>query len=77
MIERGPETHGYTVALDWSGTDLLYLGLAPPGSAKADPNWQIRKFTVNGDSNPTDIQYANGSRLFNQIWDNRALLSYP
>lgn len=65
----------YTTALDYSGDNLIYLGLAAPGSDKAAKKWQIRKFTYSG-TNVTDIQYANGSLIFNQVWDDRAGLSY-
>lgn len=53
----------------------VYIGFAEPGSATSDPAWLIRKLTWSG-SNVTAIQYANGSTVFNSIWDNRASLSY-
>jgi len=56
----------------------IYLGKAPPGSSsKTDKSiWQIRKQTYDASNNLTRIEYANGSREFNFIWDNRASLSY-
>lgn len=62
--------------LDYDGgTTPIYIGLATPGSASNEAKWLIKKFTWDGD-NPTDIQFANGSPNFDQIWNNRASLSY-
>lgn len=66
----------YTTALDYSGSNPIYIGKAVQGSAKASAVWQIRKLTFDGSNNMTDIQYANGSLAFNAIWNNRAALSY-
>ena len=59
---------------DGSG-NLIYFGLANPGSATSAASWQIRKITWTG-ANPTSTRYAGGSRGFTNIWDNRAGLSY-
>lgn len=66
-----------TQALDYDGSNNpIYIGLAPIGAAKADAAWQIRKLTFDGSNNLTDVKYANGSIRFNEVWDNRASLSY-
>lgn len=54
----------------------LYIGCAVPGTLTSDPLWQIRKLTWDLSGFPTDIQYANGTRSFAAVWDNRASLSY-
>ena len=62
--------------LDFSGGDNpIYIGLAAPGTLTSEAKWQIRKLTYSGD-NPTQIKYANGSPNFNQIYDDRASLTY-
>lgn len=67
----------YTTALDFdANNNPIYIGLALTGSAKVDGVWLIRKLTFDVNNNVTDIQFANGSKLFNQIWNNRAALSY-
>jgi len=68
----------YTETFEWdgSGVNPIYIGCALQGSSKASALWQIRKLTYDGANNPTDVQYANGSPLFNAIWNNRAALSY-
>lgn len=66
----------YTVAVAYDVDDNpIYLGKAAQGSSKASAVWQIKKLTFSG-ANVTDIQYANGSTAFNQIWNDRASFSY-
>lgn len=55
--------------------NLIYYGLSAMGSATSAAVWQIRKFTYSG-SNVIDESWANGNNYFNNIWDNRASLSY-
>lgn len=71
------QTPTMTLQLDYvSGTNPVYVGSATPGSATSAASWQIRKLTFDGNNNVTAIQYAGGTPAFNQIWDNRASLSY-
>jgi hypothetical protein len=67
----------YTTALDFDvNNNPIYIGLALTGSVKSDPVWLIRKLTFDVNNNVTDIQFAAGSKQFNQVWNNRAALSY-
>jgi hypothetical protein len=59
-----------------SGLNPIYIGTAAPGSLTSTAVWQIKKLTYDGNNNPTVILAANGTTEFNQIWDNRAALSY-
>jgi len=61
--------------IEYSGSNLLYLGEAPPGSATSAAAWRIQKYTYSG-SNLTDTQYADGDEEFDNVWDDRASLSY-
>lgn len=66
-----------SLKIDYNGgTNPIYLGIAAPGTTTSDANWQIRKLTFDGNNNITSIQYANGSSEFDQIYDDRASLSY-
>jgi len=56
--------------------DIEYHGQAVPGSATSAAVWFIRNYTYDGSNNLTAIRLANGSTVENQIWDNRAALSY-
>jgi YD repeat-containing protein len=70
-----PGNLSQALAYDSNGK-LIYQGLAKPGSSKSAAVWQIRKFTYDADQNLTDIQWADGDLEFNNIWDDRATLSY-
>jgi len=66
----------YTNAYDYDGSNnLIYQGRAVGGSSKASAVWQIKKFSYTG-SNLTDIQWAGGDQAFDNVWDDRAGLSY-
>jgi hypothetical protein len=66
----------YTSTFDYDvNGNLIYSGKAAIGSGKDAAAWQIRKL-IYVDSVLTDIQYADGDQLFNNIWNNRAALSY-
>ena len=56
--------------VDDAGT-YKYLGEADPGTATSAASWSIARVT----NASGDILYAAGG-TFNQIWDNRASLSY-
>ena len=75
-ITRGAGLDQFTYVFDYSGTDPIYIGMAPTGQSKASAVWQIRKLSYDGSGNITDIQFANGSRNFDQVWNDRASLSY-
>ena len=54
-----------------------YVGRAHPGSATSAAVWQIsRVVVVTGPPNTTTITWADGDSKSNNIWDNRAALSY-
>ncbi len=66
----------YTQALENdSQGKATFIGLAEPGTAKSAAFWQIRKITYSGFS-VTDVQFADGDNNFNNVWDDRAGLSY-
>lgn len=54
------------------GTGTTYIGEAPVGAATSSASWRIQKIVVSGGT--TTITWA--SSKFDQIWDNRASLSY-
>lgn len=66
----------YIFLADYDGSgNLLYLALAAPGTASSAAGWWIRKFAVSGTNIVSGLS-ANGSLVFNQIYDNRVGLSY-
>jgi hypothetical protein len=54
---------------------LAYLGKAQVGTATSAASWQIQKldFGIDGD---VTVTWADGNAGFDNVWDNRASLSY-
>lgn len=52
-----------------------YIGLAKPGTASSAAGWQIKRLSYSG-TNVTVIEFADGDTKFDNVWDNRAALSY-
>ena len=66
----------YTQAMENnSNGQPIFIGLAAPGSAKSAASWQIRKITYSGVF-ITDVEFANSSNAFDQVWNDRGGLSY-
>jgi hypothetical protein len=66
---------------DYTGTNLIYQGLARPGSATSGAVWQICKMTYDGSNNRTAIQWPQTtsgtiSSDYEFVWDNRASYTY-
>ncbi len=68
-------TYTQKIENDSSGRPI-FIGLAKPGTATSKALWQIRKITYDGSGFLTDVQWAGGNATFNQVWDDRAGLSY-
>ena len=51
-----------------------YEGKALIGKVDSDANWLIIRYTTTGVV--LKSEYANGSEAFNQVWNNRATLTY-
>ena len=58
---------------DVSGT-TFYIGEAQPGELTSAASWRIKRVVFTGDDSST--KYADGDVNFDNIWDNRASLSY-
>lgn len=61
----------YAFKMDDTGT-YKYLGEAQPGTATSAAEWRIQRIT-NSDST---ITWADGDGDFDNVWDDRATLSY-
>lgn len=55
-----------------AGTD--YFGYAQLGTSNASPLWRIKKVVTSG--TVTEVTYADGNKLFDNVWNDRASLSY-
>jgi len=76
-LERADISPVYTIAMAYdSSNNLEYLGKAVSGASSSDASWQIKRFTYDSDNNLTDIQLADGNDDFDNVYDDRASLSY-
>lgn len=63
--------HGLQV--DEASATVTYIGRCAPGTATSENKWQIQKIdTTSG----TSITFADGNDEFDNVWDDRASLSY-
>lgn len=65
----------YTVKIELSGTDPIYVAEALPGTLTSASGWSIRKITYSGGV-ATDVKWADGTNAFSKIYDNRASYTY-
>ncbi len=63
----------YSVIIDDVNSPILYIGEAPIGSLVSSPSWRIKKLDI---TTGVLIIWADGNSLFDNIWDDRATLTY-
>lgn len=73
-IQAGDFTQEYAIKIDESVAGTTYIGKAPVGKATSAATWQIMKMVES--SGLTTITWADGNSVFDNIWDNRASLTY-
>lgn len=64
-----------SVRVDVVDSGTTYVGKAQIGAAEASAVWQIFRMLTGSDGDVT-IQWADGDGEFDNIWANRATLSY-
>jgi hypothetical protein len=68
-VEHNPPSR-----IDDLSSGLTYVGYALPGADENDPVWLIRKVYLVG--TVYHVAYPYASKLYNQVWTNRASLNY-
>lgn len=63
------------VEYDLNG-NAIFIGEAAPGSLSSAAVWRIKSITWDVNNNATSVTWADGNTNFDNIWDNRAILSY-
>lgn len=53
----------------------MYLGFATPGTTDDQALWRLLRRTFNDEGDFSD-EYADGDSRFDNVWDDRAGLSY-
>lgn len=64
----------YKTMIDEASSTVTYIGKAAAGGSLSSAIWQIKRLSVSG--NVTTIDHADGNTNYDNIWDNRASLSY-
>lgn len=65
----------YDLRIDETDGSVFYAGQAAPGSLTSSPVWQIQRLTLGASS--IDVVFADGDNGFDNVYDNRASLTYP
>ncbi len=60
--------------IDEIDANNTYIGYAAPNAATSAAVWRIIKITISG--TVTSLEYADGNGKFDNVWDNRASLTY-
>jgi len=68
------QSGNFAKRIDETSASVNYIGIAKIGSSNADPVWQIQKITVV--SKITSTFWADGDDNFDNVWNNRASLTY-
>jgi hypothetical protein len=74
MIINLPDST-YTKLLDQASSTVLYLGEAAPESLEASSVWRIQKILFKANGDVESVRFADAG-LFDQVWNNRAALTY-
>lgn len=64
----------FATRIDEVSTSVSYIGWAVPGTLDAAATWRIMRMTLTG--TVTAIEWADGDEDFDNIWDDRASLTY-
>lgn len=64
----------YAIRVDDASSTITYVGEAPIGSAESSPVWRIKKLETVG--SVFKVSWADGNMFFDNVWDNRASLTY-
>ena len=72
----GEDEVPYAKRTDFENNDtIVYRGEADPGSADASAVWRIKRITFNAEGDATE-EWADGNANFDNVWNDRATLSY-
>lgn len=63
-----------SVRIDEVSANLIYIGEATASADDSSPIWRIKRLQLTG--TVTAIQYADGNTNFDNVWANRASLTY-
>jgi hypothetical protein len=64
----------FAARIDEASESVTYFAWAVPGTLDAATSWRIMRQTITG--NVTATEWADGNESFDNVWANRASLSY-
>ena len=64
------------VRWDYASTTVRYQGHASPGAAEGAASWRIKKMTLDTSGRLVKTEFADGNGNFDNVWTDRAGLSY-
>jgi hypothetical protein len=71
------EEEMFAEQVDFVTNDLIYRGEAAPGTATSAALWRIRRLDIdNASKGDVATTWADGNANFDNVWDNRASLTY-
>lgn len=73
LIYNDIETE-FSILIEDLGTGTTYSGKASAGSLSSDAVWQVKKIVESGGD--LTITFADGDTNFDNVWDDRASLTY-
>lgn len=65
----------YATRTDFVTANLAYVGEALPGTLDSAPSWRIKRLTLGLDDDVV-TEWADGNANFDNVWNDRATLSY-
>lgn len=66
----------FAIVLKTASATVTYTGYAPPGTLTSAATWKIKRTTLSNSGNDIAIEWADGNNNFDNVFDNRAGLSY-
>lgn len=63
-----------SIRYDAASSTTHYVGEAAIGQSESAPQWRIFRLTFAGES--LDLKWADGNDLFDNVWADRASLTY-
>jgi hypothetical protein len=67
-------TSDKTLRVDEASSTVTYIGEAAIGMSESSPFWKVKKLEQSG--SVLKITWADGNEDFDNVWANRASLSY-
>jgi len=65
----------FSKRVDFINDNMVFRGEAAVAASDSSPVWRIKKITISNDADVVET-WANGTSLFDKVWNNRLQYSY-